>query len=304
MESKTRLSTLIRKCTYELIGSPHFQPFDSVIYERIYFRARFSAHQLRHNDADGTRRDERRIKEKRIRSIKNDFEITSNCEINFHPCGRSSMIPILESRRGFNRNIGSFRERKEIDLRRLLPGRVNCQFDDGCFRREAILATSSGSRFVWVSRTDYAGHSLRAQQRRYYSFLAHGQCHYFCDRGMRMHIVCIYIYTQERWMDGKRDYTIGARISLFMGWEQWAWLILPMNEDASRLSFRWKCFFKPFFLPLCPRRLNDARDSLQMLIAKRIVVYGDWSCRGQVHMRGSAYFNTGIFTLCIGQLYP
>lgn len=69
-----------------------------------------------------------------------------------------------------------------------------------------------GSRFVWVSRTDYAGQSLRMrapQQRRYYSFLAHGQCHYFCDRGMRMHIVYTYIYkiciyTRRGKVDGRQ----------------------------------------------------------------------------------------------------
>lgn len=254
MESKTRLSTPIRKCTYELIGSPHFQPFDSVIYERIYFRARFSAHQLRHNEPDGTRRDERRIKEKRIRSIKNDFEITSNCEINFHPCGRSSMIPILESRRGDNRNIGSFRERKEIDLRRLLPGRVNCQFDDGRFRREAILATSSGSRFVWVSRTDYAGHSLRAQQRRYYSFLAHGQCHYFCDRGMRMHIVCIYIYTRK--VDGRQTRLHDRREDIVVyGLRTMSMTYSSDERRCESLVFSMKMFLQAFLsspLPTSP----------------------------------------------------
>lgn len=110
-------------------------------------------------------------------------------------------------------------------------------------------------------------------------------------RSRDVYCIYIYIHVEERWMDGKRDYTIGTRISLFMGWEQWAWLILPINEDASRLSLRWKCFFKLSFLPFC---LNDARDSLQTLIAKRIVVYGDWTRRGQVHIRGSSYFNTGI----------
>lgn len=115
---------------------------------------------------------------------------------------------------------------------------------------------------------------------------------------------CIYIYTQERWMDGKRDYTIGARISLFMGWEQWAWFILPMNEDASRLSLRWKCFFKLSYLFFCPRCLNDARDSLQTLIAKRIVVYGlvvDRCIYEDPHILTLKYLH--IYTLCVRQLY-
>lgn len=34
------VSPPVRKRTYELIGSPHFHPFDSVIYENIFSRSR------------------------------------------------------------------------------------------------------------------------------------------------------------------------------------------------------------------------------------------------------------------------
>lgn len=40
MDDQKLVSPPVRKRTYELIGSPHFQPFDSVIYENIFSRSR------------------------------------------------------------------------------------------------------------------------------------------------------------------------------------------------------------------------------------------------------------------------